>query len=180
MPLSKIQIEGLKQVLKCVTWHWTAGTYSQVFDDYHFCITYDGKLAHVKQTRSLREKGAHCWRRNTGNIGISLCAMAKGYPVEDHQVEVAAKLTAELCFLFGLDPNGHYVAPVIDKDGNTTGLTFQAQVLADHKYYAAKDGYSALRWDIGDVEPIMRRKTLWYYSKLKSGEHKLEFTANLT
>ena len=155
--LTQAQLDFLRKHLNKITWHWTAGNYSQTYTSYHFCITYDGKLAHVKQTRSLYEAGAHVYKRNTGNIGISMCGMAKGFPIEEHQVEVTAKLTAELMILFDIE---------IDD-------------VQDHAFYAKADGYYPSRWDVGNLEPVLRKKTLWYLSKLQSGEHKREYTVNL-
>jgi hypothetical protein len=112
------------------------------FPEYHFCILGDGT---VKQTLSIKEKGAHTWKRNTGNVGISMCAMAPGFPVKDVQIEACAKLVAELCQIYGLS---------ILKD------------VYDHAYWARKDFYFPDRWDIGDKFPIVIRKARWYYAKL--------------
>ena len=166
--------------LKCITNHWSAGSYTQTFDDYHFCITWDGKKAQVIQTLSLTERGSHCWRRNTGNIGVSMMCMAEKYPVRLEQVEAMAKLNAELCLYFGLDPNGTYTAQKIDPDSGAPIFgAFEAPIVSDHAFYARKDGYSSLRWDIGNHMAPVKAKTLWYYNKLKSGEIKPEYTVNL-
>lgn len=155
--LTQKQIDFLKKHLEEVTWHWTAGSYSQTFPSYHFNITYDGKLAHVKQTLSLYEKGAHVSKRNTGKIGVTMCGMAKGCPIEDHQVEVCAKLTAELMFIFDI----------------------KLDDVHDHAYYAKLDKYYPNRWDVGSLEPLLRKKTAWYFDRLQKGLSKVEYAVNL-
>lgn len=187
--LTSKQIEYLKRYIKGIVWHWSAGNYYWTSPKYHFGIIYDGKIAHSKQTKSLYEVGGHIWYRNSGLIGISFSAMLTDpktgkvlCPVEDHQVEVMAKLTAELCFLLDIDPSGVYETDVKRNTGRslvTTGDKMFAPNITDHAWYAKKDGYANYRWDIGNLEPLVRQKTLWYYSKLKSGEHKFEFTNNL-
>lgn len=54
--------------------HWSAGHYSQKFDDYHVNITADGKL--YLTTDDLSEVLAHTYHRNSGAVGISLCCCA--------------------------------------------------------------------------------------------------------
>lgn len=53
--------------------HWTAGHYSQAYDDYHICIDYDGKV--YLTTEDMTERLAHTLGRNSCAIGISMmCA----------------------------------------------------------------------------------------------------------
>lgn len=51
--------------------HWSAGHYSQKFEDYHINITADGKIRVT--TDDLSEVLAHTWHRNSGAVGMSLC-----------------------------------------------------------------------------------------------------------
>lgn len=51
--------------------HWTAGTYDQVFDDYHINIGEQGEL--YLTCNMLREYKSHTWRRNSRSIGVTLC-----------------------------------------------------------------------------------------------------------
>lgn len=64
-----IQQQGSSNTM--ITLHWTAGHYDQLFDDYHMCIDGSGNV-HVMQ--DLDNKGAHCYRENTNNLGISACS----------------------------------------------------------------------------------------------------------
>lgn len=153
--------------IRNITLHWTAGNHKQTFPGYHFCIQGDGT---VVPSLALSKKGEHTWGRNTGNVGISLCAMAKGFPVTPIHIERAAKLCAELCFRHGLDPKGHLDLPRMKVVGNTIvpvpGQTIKAPVITDHAFYARADGYFPARWDIGEyLDPIVR-KACWYYEKL--------------
>lgn len=88
--MQKITIEELKQAAadaRVSVWeqakaygrepkiylHWTAGHYFQKFPDYHINITGDGQLW---LTCPLEEVLAHTWKRNSGAVGITLCAAA--------------------------------------------------------------------------------------------------------
>lgn len=167
--MTKIQ-QDLTGKLEFITTHWSASSYSQVFSHYHFCVNYNPitKKAGLVQTLSLYTKGSHTWHRNTGNIGVSMMAegrdaSGKLCPVQMPQVELAAKLIAELCIVFNMN---------ID---NVHG----------HVYWAAKDGYGPgsgnpeTRVDPGKYEEIIHDKAKWYMAKLKSGEAHFEYTNNL-
>lgn len=159
-------INTVKEYIQHITWHWTAGNWTWTSEHYHFNVKYNAatKKAEVVQTLSLMKKGSHVWKRNTGNIGISFCAMVNSkFPVMDAQVEAMAKLTAELCYKLGLS---------IDKCN-------------DHVYWATMDGYGPgsgspeTRIDIGALEPIVKKKARWYLAKITSGEMTCEYTNNL-
>lgn len=51
--------------------HWTAGRYYTKFDDYHVNIDGDGVIWLMDD---LDEILAHTWRRNSGAVGITVCA----------------------------------------------------------------------------------------------------------
>lgn len=51
--------------------HWTAGSYDQLFDEYHISITGDGRV--WVSTDNLAEVKAATYRRNTGSVTIALC-----------------------------------------------------------------------------------------------------------
>lgn len=167
--LTDRDLRELADVIHHITWHWTAGSWTQTFDHYHFCITYDqltGK-ARAVQTRSLREKGSHVYKRNTGNVGISLCGMGriggKLQGIQQPQIETCAKLTAELCNL----------------------LTVPLALVHDHAHWATVDGYGPgsghpeTRIDVGSFEPVLRKKAAWYEDQLAAGKHKREHTLAL-
>jgi len=53
--------------------HWSAGHYSQFFDDYHFMIDYDGSI--YVSTEDFATVLAHTWHNNTGNVSASFCGL---------------------------------------------------------------------------------------------------------
>ena len=172
-PLTQTQIDGLKQYLFAIVAHWTAGTYNAVYDHYHYCITWDGLKAKAVQTLSLREKGSHVWKRNTGRIGISLCGAFSGYPIRREQLEVMSKLIAELCLRFGIDLDGFHQA----FDLTDPSVSHKVPNVTDHVFYGKMDRYG--KPDIGEhLKPVLQ-KAHWYLSKLKSGEQKYEHTIGM-
>lgn len=160
--MNAAQLSALKPHIKGLVWHWTAGPWWQTFKRYHFCHTWnDGKKqAATIQTLSLWTPGSHVWRRNTGLIGLSMCGMwrnpvtGKFHAIQDAQVEQMARTSAELLYLFDLDPD---------------------TAAHDHVYWATIDNYGPgsgnphTKVDIGAYEPIVRRKTLWYHRRLVQG-----------
>lgn len=129
-----------------ITLHWTAGNYDQTFDHYHFCVKGSGE---VVQTLSLKLKGSHCWKRNSGNIGVSMCCMASNkFPPTDKQREATARLVAELMGIYGI----------------------ALEDVQDHAYWAKADKYFPERWDIGPEMVPMRERIKKYRQQLESGK----------
>ncbi|MDR1701324.1 MAG: N-acetylmuramoyl-L-alanine amidase [Sporomusaceae bacterium] len=150
---------------KKVIMHWTAGNYTNVFNDYHACIKGDGELYFT--TDNMAEVLEHTWRRNTGNIGLALCCAAgavfpdkfpKGFEPTVAQIETLAETMAILAKEFNLS---------ITKD-----------VFMTHTEIAIIDGYgpysgdSETKWDLfllkdsdGYYKPggeVLRGKANWY------------------
>jgi hypothetical protein len=131
-----------------VTWHYTEGSYSQTFSSYQYCIPYNphtGK-AWVVVSLPCDMLGQHVWHRNTGNLGISLCgSTSRPYKIAPIQVEVCARLTAEICFVRRLP----------------------LSCIHDHRYWADRDDYGPssssrdVRTDVG---------TAWYWRQLRLGK----------
>ena len=168
--------------VKSVVFHWTAGTYTQVFDAYHVNIAFDAvqNKAYVIQTVKLDRLGEHLWHRNTGAIGISFAAMWKAerkehgkFPVTPEMLELGAQVAAEICAWRHLDPRGNLT--------HTDGLV--APVVSDHLFYAKADGYEALRWDVEPWVGLLRGRTATIYDELKGapmpngGRREFEFEA---
>lgn len=172
-PLTEEQIQALQQLIFAIVLHHTAGTYKAIYDHYHFCITWDGFKARAIQTRSLRERGSHTWKRNTGRIGISLCGAFTGYPIRKEQLEVMAKLIAELCIRFRIELDGFHDA----QDLYNTVVTHKVPNVTDHVFYGKMDKYG--KPDIGEHLKSVLHKAHWYYGKLKSGEQKFEHTKGM-
>jgi hypothetical protein len=156
--------------------HHTAGSYTTLSKHYHYCIQFDKKLnkAVVRQTRSVREIGAHTWKRNTGRIGIAVCGAYIGYPIQDPQWQAMAKLVAELCILFELDMDGKHTAMDLYNDN----LFHSVPNVTDHVFYAKMDKY--IKIDIGERNlKYVLEKAKWFYEKIKSGKVAREYTLDI-
>lgn len=165
-------LNSVKNLIKGIVLHWTAGNYTTTYDSYHFCITFDEKSgkANVVQTRSVKSVGAHTWRRNTGRIGISICSeFNKRYPTTNEQIEKTAKLVAELSIKLDLDISGTH-----EDHDLYSRKKINVPNLADHVWYAKQDKY--VKIDIGKYMDIVYNKALWYRIQLVSGKAKYEFT----
>lgn len=157
-----------------ITIHWTAGSGLQTFPEYHFCIQADGEVVH---TLPIAEKGAHTWRRNSGNVGMSMCCCPPSHPPTPVQIEHTAKLVAEVCHRFGIPVQGKYVGPSYKQvDGELVTIgTADHPTVTDHAHYARADGYYPDRWDIERyLEPILA-KARWYLDALVAGSILVEF-----
>lgn len=138
-----------------ITLHWTAVNKDIIFKDYQFNIKKNGQ---VSQTLSVYTRGAHTYKRNTGNIGIAVCG---GPKIEAIQLERMAKLVAELMIKFDI--------PV--------------ENVRDHNYYAILDNYEPEFFKIdlnGTKDKYFDKilpKILWYKAKLEAKqlafEHKI-------
>jgi hypothetical protein len=160
--------------LERFTIHWTAGSPTQTFDHYHYCVQGDGK---VVNTLPVAAKGSHCWMRNTGNVGIAAC----GSSINAVQMEHIAKLVAELAVRHAIDLNVSVILPRLAYDRVHEALvpaggTIQAPALADHEWYAREDGYYPERVDIGEANmATLRKKAAWYRVKLEAGALPFEY-----
>lgn len=171
-----------------LTLHWTAGESETTYPDYHFNVEGNGN---VVQTHSLMNEGAHTWFRNYQNIGIGMDCLGPEHATEI-QLEHTAKLVAELCIKYHINPQGTVSLTAYKRMyKNTPSDTLVAiagsitvPTIADHAIYAEHDQYPELRWDIGSREgdspknlyKVILPKILWYYQKLTSGEEKPQFT----
>ena len=79
--------------------HWSAGRYNTKSDAYHINIDGDGNL--FASTDDLAETLAHTYRRNSGSVGITLCAAYGAtsndlgeYPPTAAQIEAMAQAVA--------------------------------------------------------------------------------------
>ena len=160
-----------------ITLHWTASGYSQVFGDYHGCIKGDGVRV---ATRPLTVKGVHTWGRNSGNIGESLCGMAKGCPIKPVQIETMAATVAEHAARYGIALRGVVKLPKMKVQGGVLvpvpGQWILAPTVADHAWYAKADGYFPDRWDIGDLYHEVLEKAVWYHEQLRLGRRQFQHT----
>lgn len=172
--------------------HWTAGTHSQFFDGYHVNFGFINNEVIVVKTLKFTQKGQHLWARNSGLIGLTLCAM-KDWLLKPnkYQVDMMALFIAEYCCWYGLDPESEITLPekyrVNYSTLGNTGKMKKFPVIADHRTYAVSDGYGSERQDILDskVKPevnyliIVRDKAIKYYNELKNNKRTFQFLSIL-
>lgn len=158
---------------RLITLHWTAGSYTQTFNTYHFCVQGDGN---VMNSLSLKLKGSHTWGRNTGNIGIAMCAMRDSQTMPTKkQIEATAALVADLSVQFSIaytqqqECRRHRVQSGQRIPIPGTMLIFR---ITDHAAYARCDGYYPDRWDCGQYTEIILKKAAWYRDQIRLGNRK--------
>lgn len=155
----------LKEGLQClpasnqvsaVTLHWTAGNYNQGFNDYQILIS-DSQVWISKRFLDWHLH-QHTWRRNTGNVAISLMAMAPDAPVTRGMIERAAAAIGLVRKRYGLSDDQ----------------------VRDHGFYAKLDGYwpdrvdvqiGRVRWEENQpLDRVLKRKGAWYLDTLNKLE----------
>lgn len=157
--------------------HWTAGRYGQKYDDYHINIDQDGSL--WASTDDLSEALAHTWHRNTGSVGVTLCACYGAttdnlgdYAPTAAQIETMAQVVAVLAKALWLTIDRDRVMTHGEAADNVDGL------LPEGDEYGPRHGCE--RWDLqflGTEESptflmdyddprtggnVLRGKALWY------------------
>jgi len=161
--------------IRFITLHWTGAPPDATFPSYHFNIRGNGVCV---GTLPVVTKGSHTWGRNSGNVGITLCAPGPGR-VRRVQLETAAKTIAELAIDHHLDLAAKVEMPrrrtVGDQLLPAPGIVM-VPVLTDHAFWAKADGYYPTRWDIDELLVPVKAKALWYLAALREGRHQFEHT----
>lgn len=176
-----------------IVFHWTAGTYNQSYDGYHYTVVFDTATgrAHVVKNLNLSDKGQHLWGRNSGKIGIAFAGMKGAVNLTNHmgpwpvvqamQIE-GGRLAAEICAWKHIDPRNSRVEPHKVIRGNQlvpTGRTIIVPVISDHYTWAQHDGYQGSRWDVGGLDGRILDDTaeelLKHYDGLKTGRHSFQY-----
>lgn len=127
--------------------HWTAGGYSQLFSDYHYCITGDGT---IHKMRDLTETLSATYMRNTGSISIALCCAYNATPDDlenpptEEQVEAMAQMTAALARGLGVFIDIEHVMTHAEAADNLDGFYASDP-------YGPSNGCE--RWDLAILEP---------------------------
>ena len=120
--------------------HWTAGRYTpneHEKDSYHGGVIWDGKTAQFVKWRDYTGIISHTLRRNTLNIGLTVCAMAGASerdwgicPMKKEQIDELCLAAAEIAFLKNIDTSR----------------------IMTHAEAAILDGYFGERWDLARLE----------------------------
>ena len=108
--------------------HWTAGSHSSVFDDYHICINGEGQI--YISTDDFADVLSHTYMRNSGAVGIAICCAYGAspttslwdYPPTEKQIEVMAQVVAVVAKALWLTINNTYVLTHSEAADNIDGL----------------------------------------------------------
>ncbi|MGL5512056.1 MAG: peptidoglycan recognition protein family protein [Sporomusa sp.] len=149
--------------------HWTAGRYTQVFDDYHICIKGDGEVWFT--TDNLAAILAHTYMRNTNAIGITLCCAYGAtypnnfgqYPPTNAQIETLAEVLAIISRELNIPIDIQHIMTHAEAADNLDGTR-------PHSPYGPKNGCE--RWDLYQLQDsdgqwksggdVLRGKAIWY------------------
>ena len=123
--------------------HWSAGRYDQTFDDYH--INIDGEGRCWISTDDFSDVLSHTYMRNSGAVGISLCACYGAttqdlgeYAPTEKQIEVMAQVVAVVAKALWLTIDKYHVMTHSEAADNYDGLNV-------HEDYGAFS--TCERWD---------------------------------
>lgn len=124
--------------------HWSAGTYTALFEDYHINITGEGEI--FISTEDFSEVLPHTYMRNTGGVGIALaCAYGATtdylgtFPPTPEQIEVMAQTIAAVADGLWLTIDKEHVMTHGEAADNEDGLAL-------HELYGPQHGCE--RWDL--------------------------------
>lgn len=185
--------------IKTVYLHWTAGHYGQVYDDYHLCIDRDGTV--YVNCKYLTEYKMHTWMRNHCAIGIALCCGVdarcwlpdgcEGYEVE--QAYENYHCAKPDCALIDFGPEGptdiqiEVMADVVAILCEELCLPITPETVMTHCEAAFEDAYGPgdgdpdMRWDLwflpdvelyGELAPggeVLRGKAVFYQELREQG-----------
>lgn len=151
-PLEQWPQELPPGALHAIYLHWSAGTYEQVFESYHFCVAMRAGEVVVVQTNDLRANmrdvylhleepyAAHTARRNSYAAGLSIMGMQNARPDDFGPYPITQPLIEGLCRVAAAIARA-YDIPVISSH------------ILTHAEAAVADGYFGTeledeRWDI--------------------------------
>lgn len=143
--------------------HWSAGHYSQFFDDYHFMIDFDGSI--YVSTEDFSTVLEHTWHQNTGNIGAAFTGLYNATTQdlgEEPPTDAAIEAMAQCIAVFATEMN----------------YSITSDYVRTHAEQADLDGYgpnqNCERWDLwilknGDVPgsggDTLRGKGVFYQNE---------------
>lgn len=152
--------------------HWSAGRYSQTFEDYHINITGTGAI--FVSTEDFAQVLAHTWRRNTGAIGITLCCAYDAspdslglptgdFPPTNEQIEVMAKVIAVLVDTLGLEVSLKTVMTHAEAADNLDGV-YVGEAYGPLTTFERWDLWKLKDYDgvVKNGGDVLRGKAAWY------------------
>lgn len=170
--------ENMGKVIGIVL-HWTAGDQKTFYNGYPINIGFIDNEVIVVKTIKFTQKGQHVWQRNSGLLGIALCAM-KVWIIKpnEYQLDIMSLFIAEYCSWNKLDPEKTISLPEKKLVGITlvnTGRNKNFPIISDHRTFAEADGYGSERQDILNYYQPVREKAIQYYKELKNNKRKFQF-----
>ena len=160
--------------------HWSAGRHNQVFNDYHINILGDGSI--VLTTNDFDIHKNHTYKRNTGSIGITFCAMLDATPddygpepVTDAQIYTMSLVVAALCKGLGVDPTINTVLTHAEAGDNKDGV-YPDYEDNGQPYGMYGPDHNWERWDLWKLHPydapysggdIIRGNAVWHMNNTK-------------
>ena len=132
--------------------HWSAGKYDSVFSDYHINILGDGRI--WVSTTNFADVLNHTYKRNTGSIGVTLCAAygattnnLGAYAPTARQIEVMSQVVCVLADALDLTIDKLRVMTHGEAADNEDGIN------PGYEYNGCEDGmygpkHDCERWDL--------------------------------
>ena len=164
--------------------HWTAGKYDTKFSDYHINITGDGSI--YVSTTVFSKTLPHTWLRNTGSIGIALCACygATSNDLGDYaptakQIEVMSQVIDRVATALWLTIDKEHVMTHGEAANNEDGIRphpcyawwndeeGNGDTRGDLEYLGTSESprYNPFATDGSRGGDVLRGKANWYKSK---------------
>ena len=153
---------------KNVVLHWTGGNYKPSpidIEHYHYLIddfgfVRAGKYQPADNLNCTDGKyAAHCGGGNTGRIGIAICCRKDtNTPPTKAQIDSLCKLSAQLCTVYGLQPNECITHAEFGKAHPKSSSAGKIDI--NELPYANKKG-------IKEVADYLRAKITHYYKQMK-------------
>jgi len=177
-----------------VCFHWSAGDWDDVYDDYRFGVVWNNvsRQTGLIKTLDWKEKEQAVWGRNTGVVNIGFAGMMDAYqdaasnlvtgprPLNTDMITLGALIGAEVCAWKRIDPRAKITVP--EKRPNAdmtqlipTGRMIKVPTVWDHAGWAKVDGYARHRWDIHKYQPEVNKRLLEFYDELKARTRQFQF-----
>ena len=159
--------KAAKGKIKLLVLHWTAGHYDQLFDDYHINIDGEGK-AWLTCNR-LTDTKEHCYKRNTGSVGLALCCAFRASLRKDGRIDWGPEPPLRCQIV--------KAAAVAAAIATGLGIDIDRNTVATHAEIAEKDGYGPgggdpdFRWD------LLKLRDTHYPGRLSLGGPRLRILA---
>jgi hypothetical protein len=148
--------------------HWTGGNYTPCSVDiehYHYLVDSEGMIRTGKYEPldnlncTDGKYAAHCGGGNTGRIGVAICCCKDNNTLPTRkQVEAMCKLSAHLCYTYGLQPTQCITHAEFGQKNRKTSSYGKVDISS--LPYAHITG-------IKQTGDYLRNKIQWYFNQIK-------------